>query len=302
MNDSLAEKERIAISHLRAFEPQDGKGYYLCYSGGKDSDVIRILAELANVKRDVVHNLTTVDAPETVYYVRSVPEVIVERPPKSMWRLIAENTMPPTRIVRYCCAKLKERGGTGRLKVTGVRKAESSRRAERSDLVNIIGKPVNTQKFAAEIGADFRVNRQNGLVMNDDNDEARRLVEHCYRTRKTMINPIVDWSDDDVWEFLHYYGCKSNPLYQCGFKRIGCIGCPMGGGKHQKQEFEIYPKYRALYVRAFEKMLDNIHAKKINLRVNWQSGEDILRWWVGDDPQQISIEDLENLAAEYDVL
>jgi len=48
------------------------------------------------------------------------------------------------------------------------------------------------------------------------------MVEHCYRTRKTMVNPIVDWTDEDVWEFLTHYGCKSNPLYECGFKRIGC--------------------------------------------------------------------------------
>lgn len=37
MNDSLAEKECRAIEHLKSFEPRDGKGYYLCYSGGKDT-------------------------------------------------------------------------------------------------------------------------------------------------------------------------------------------------------------------------------------------------------------------------
>lgn len=98
MNDSLAEKERRAIANLRAFEPRDGKGYYLCYSGGKDSDCIRILADLAGVKHDIVHNLTTVDAPETVYYVRSIPNVIIDKPEKSMWQLIPERLMPPTRF------------------------------------------------------------------------------------------------------------------------------------------------------------------------------------------------------------
>ena len=141
MNDNLAEKERRAIENLRAFEPQS-EPYYLCYSGGKDSDCIRILAELAGVKHDIVHNLTTVDAPETVYYVRSIPNVIIEEPEKSMWQLIPDNLMPPTRLVRYCCEELKERGGLGRLKITGVRKAESRARAERSDLVNIVGKQI----------------------------------------------------------------------------------------------------------------------------------------------------------------
>ena len=39
------EKEKRAIEYLKAFEPES-EPYYLCYSGGKDSDVIRILAHL----------------------------------------------------------------------------------------------------------------------------------------------------------------------------------------------------------------------------------------------------------------
>lgn len=66
---SIAKKEKRAIEYLKAFEPKD-EPYYLCYSGGKDSDCIRILAELAGVKTDIKHNLTTVDAPETVHYVQ----------------------------------------------------------------------------------------------------------------------------------------------------------------------------------------------------------------------------------------
>ncbi len=209
---NLSEKEVRAIETLKLFEPQS-EPYYLCYSGGKDSDVIRILAALAGVKHDIVHNLTTVDAPETVYYVRSIPNVIINKPEKSMWKLIPEKGIPPTRLARYCCEELKERGGKGRVKITGVRWAESSKRTENAGRVKIIGKPVSTQKIAEEIGADYRITRQNGLVMNDDNDEARRVVERCYRTTSSMINPIVDWTDSEVWEFLHHYGCESNPLY-----------------------------------------------------------------------------------------
>ena len=69
MNTELREKERIAIERLKAFEPEDG--YFLAYSGGKDSDCIKILAQLAGVKFEAVHNLTTVDAPETVRYMQT---------------------------------------------------------------------------------------------------------------------------------------------------------------------------------------------------------------------------------------
>ncbi len=289
---NLNNKEKRAIETLKLFEPQT-EPFYLCYSGGKDSDVIRILAHLAGVKHDIVHNHTTVDAPETVYYVRSIPNVIISKPEKSMWQLIPKKLIPPTRLARYCCEELKERGGRGRVKITGVRWAESRNRAENAGLVKIIGKPVSTQKTAAELGADYFVTKQSGLVMNNDNDEARRVVEQCYRTTSTMINPIVDWTDSEVWEFLHHYGCESNPLYQCGHRRIGCIGCPMQGGKRMKSEFARYPKYRLNYVRAFDRMLQIRSQKGLSNRVNWYTGEDVMRWWVGDDPQQITFDDLD---------
>ncbi|MCC8156330.1 MAG: hypothetical protein LIO54_03520 [Oscillospiraceae bacterium] len=114
------EKEQRAIEYLRAFEPKD-MPYRLCYSGGKDSDCIRILAQLAGVRHDIVHNLTTVDAPETIQYIRSVPCVTIDRPPLSMWQLIVKKKFPPTRIQRYCCEAMKERNGKGRMNITGVR-------------------------------------------------------------------------------------------------------------------------------------------------------------------------------------
>lgn len=164
------QKEKRAIEYLKSFQPES-EPYYLCYSGGKDSDCIRILASLAGVKHDIVHNHTTVDAPETVRYVRSIPNVKIDYPTESMWQLIVKKGMPPTRLVRYCCSSLKEHGGQGRVKITGVRWAESSSRKESSDIVNIIGKPKKIQDYAEKAGLDYRVNKHGGLVLNDDNDE-----------------------------------------------------------------------------------------------------------------------------------
>lgn len=283
------EKELKAIERLKAFEPDDG--YYLCYSGGKDSDVIRILAQLAGVKHEVVHNLTTVDAPETVRYIKSVGARIdratyPDGSPKTMWNLIVKKRMLPTRTARYCCAELKETGGKGRVRVTGVRWGESSNRKSSADVVKIIGKPATVEKKAEELGADYNKTKLGGLIMNDDNDSTRRLVEYCYRTTSTMVNPIVDWTDEEVWEFLDYYGCRSNPLYECGFKRIGCIGCPMANTKTQKKEFSLYPKYKENYIRAFDRMIKG-HPEP--LRLNWENGLDAYKWWIGEDPNQIDL-------------
>lgn len=213
------EMEKRAIEVLKAFEPEDG--YHLCYSGGKDSDCIRILADLAGVKHEIHHNLTTADAPETVYYVKSQPNVIIHKPELSMWRLIEKKMIPPTRLTRYCCAILKEKGGAGRLKITGVRKKESVNRAQLGGLVKIIGKPATVKKEAEANGVDFEINRLGGIILNTDDDPSRRLVEQCYRTTSMMVNPIIEWSDADVWNFLHAHGCQSNPLYACGRKRVG---------------------------------------------------------------------------------
>lgn len=137
------EKERRAIKYLQSFEPED-EPYYLCYSGGKDSDCIRILAELAGIKHECKHNLTTVDAPETVYYVReTIGKENIESPKLSMWQLIVKTKIPPTRLARYCCSELKERGGKGRIKITGVRWDESKNRKESAGGCQSIGKREN---------------------------------------------------------------------------------------------------------------------------------------------------------------
>ena len=244
MNDSLKEKERAAIDLLKAFQPKD-EPYYLCYSGGKDSDVIRILAELAGVKHEIHHNLTTVDAPETIAYIKTIPNVIIDKAVykdetdkngnplhKTMWNLIPRQGIPPTRLMRYCCAHLKEVGGMGKLKITGVRWQESTNRKNNSDVLKIIGKPKSTMKMLDENGIEYKVSDKGGILLDYDNEilrDDKDIMQHCYRTRQTTLNPIVDWTESDVWEFLTHYGCKANPLYQCGYGRIGCIGCPLVG-------------------------------------------------------------------------
>lgn len=283
---TLKEKEAKAIEALKLFEP-DGEPYYLCYSGGKDSDCIRILAQLAGVDYEIHHNLTTVDAPETIHYIKSIPNVIINKARysdgthKTMWNLIPKKGMPPTRLMRYCCAELKEQGGKGRLKITGVRADESKNRADNGGEIKILGKPKSTQSFLTENDVDFQLTDKGGVVLNFDNADSRRAVEHCFRTTSTMINPILNWTEANVWEFLHYYGCYANPLYQCGKSRIGCIGCPMQGKKGMRKEFRKYPKYYHNYIKAFDKMIKAINESGRKTTA-WQSGEEVMRWWVSD--------------------
>ncbi len=264
-----------SIDRLKAFEPPEG--YYLAFSGGKDSQCIYHLAMEAGVKFDAHYSLTTVDPPELVQFIKkNYPNVEVIRPKETMWQLIPRKLMPPTRIVRYCCDVLKEGGGNGRVTVTGVRWAESARRKQ----WGIMTLNAQTKKQ---------------IKLMNDNEESRKLLEQCVMKSKHVLNPILDWKDEDVWEYLNSRGLPHCCLYDQGYKRLGCIGCPMNS--NAVQELEKYPTYKRAYIRAFTKMIEI--RKQRGLKMVWETGEEVMDWWLygkGESEEyegQIEIDDSE---------
>ena len=184
--------------------------------------------------------------------------------------------------------------------MTGVRWAESANRKNNHGIVTMHG----GQEEAEQNEAEFMTERHGGIVMNNDNAETRRTVEICYRTHKTLVNQIVDWTDQDVWEFIKGEQIPYCKLYDQGFKRLGCIGCPLGNYASQKREFKRYPAYRKMYLDAFEDMLKARRALgKDDSTGWWTDKEAVMKWWtggfVGVAKGQISIDDLE--AAEWDM-
>lgn len=135
---SKRDKVKTAIERIRAFCPDEG--YFVAFSGGKDSVTIKALCDLANVQYDTHYNVTTVDPPELVRFIRhKYPETVLDIPKFTMRRLIIKKLFPPTRLQRYCCEFLKEQNGVGRVTMTGVRWAESQNRRNNQGLVTIIG-------------------------------------------------------------------------------------------------------------------------------------------------------------------
>lgn len=125
----IIDKVANAINLLREYEPSEG--YYLCFSGGKDSVTIYALAKMAGVKFDAHYNTTTVEPPEVLTFIREqYPDVVIELPKYTMAELIVKKRMPPTRIARYCSKYLKCDTGQGRIKITGIRAEESRKRAK----------------------------------------------------------------------------------------------------------------------------------------------------------------------------
>lgn len=262
LNIAGLDKVQVAIKRFQTFEPPEG--YYLAFSGGKDSIVIKALADMAGVKYDAHYHHTSVDPPELIYFIReNYPDVHFEYPRykdgtrATMWNLIPKKKMPPTRIARYCCEVLKEGGGEGRFTVTGVRWAESARRS--------------TTRSGLEIdNGGKRRTRE-----DPDNPRNSEIARFCPTKGTHILNPIIDWSDDDVWEFIKKYKISYCKLYDQGHTRLGCIGCPMSN--RASEDLKKYPKIKQCYLRAFDRMLKEI--EKAGKPTKWKTAEDVMEWW-----------------------
>lgn len=128
-------------------------------------------------------------------------------------------------------------------------------------------------------------------MLLSDNDDKRRLFENCRLKAKRIVNPIIDWTDEDVWGYIEAEQIKVNLLYCEGQYRVGCIGCPMAGRKGREMEFSKWPKYKQSYVRAFDKMIIERNVK--GLETEWQTGTDVFNWWMEYDimPGQIRFDE-----------
>lgn len=232
MNEKILE----AVQILKEYEPPEG--YYVAFSGGKDSLCIYYLTKIAGVKADYHYNMTTVDPPELVQFIKTFDDVEIEHSgtDKTMWNLIIKKGMPPTRIIRYCCKELKEHGGDNRVKILGVRAEESAKRKDRSvvELSSPLGK---------------------------------------------VINLIYDWTEDDVWQFIHCNLIDYCKLYDEGYDRLGCIGCPQAYHTKIEFDFERYPLYMKAYIKCFDKMLE-YQKSRGKERKTWKTGLEVFDWWI----------------------
>lgn len=274
--DRLKLASEMSLSHY-------GKPLVCEYSGGKDSDVQLHLFKLAEIPFEVHNSHTTVDAPPTVYHIQNTFKRLEDSGIKceidyhvredgtrlTMWNLIPRKLMPPTRMVRYCCDELKEGGNANRMIATGVRWAESKKRSGRSPFEVL--KP--TQKESIGVSDE--------KMLLTDNEDTRRLFESCQLKAKTVVNPIIDWSDKNIWDFITDEKIEVCEMYSWGYERLGCIGCNLAKKCHREREFYDFPKYKQAYIRAFDRMLEMRIAKGKVTR--WTCGEEVFLWWMQDE-------------------
>lgn len=208
------------------------EGYFLAFSGGKDSQVLLWLAKQANVRYKAYYSVTTNDPPANVRFIRdNYPEIAFLHPKENFYKLVEKHGLP-LMLKRYCCAILKETAGVGYVTLVGVRRAESAKRQHYTDFA-IISK---------------RKEHQNQIKTLDE----VLIAEHqCIKGKdKVLIRPMLEYTDADVWDIIENFNLPRNPCYQYS-ARVGCIFCPFAS----KKQIEIYEQ---MYPRAKVKLLASL--------------------------------------------
>ena len=246
----LSAKVEQSLEWIKKYEPLalqiSELGYYVAFSGGKDSVVLKRLFEMSGVAHHCWYNNVTIDPPELVWFIKKHhPDVGWNNPEMHLIsKMVDKSCGPPTRISRWCCEIYKEQGGNGLFKATGVRAEESPRRKKTWSLLTshrVSGDPI--------------------------------------------ICPILYWTDHDIWTFIKQQQIPYCSLYDEGFKRLGCIGCPMGGPKAVRREFDRWPRYEALWKRGFQQYWDKWKGvPRRDGKDRWiekmNSVDDLWNWWI----------------------
>lgn len=232
------------------------RGYFLAFSGGKDSQCLYHVAKLAGVKFVPHMNLTSVDPPEVIRFVKQqYPDVHFIKPKKSIYQYAVEKQILPTQRVRWCCNEYKEHAGAGKVTLIGIRHAESSRRAKRNEV------EISNQKFSGTLeGLDEYREKRNSKKQKSKNNKSvsivtasgERTLGCLYGKETLLVSPIIHWTFADVWEFLNKLGVAHCELYDQGYTRIGCICCPMASPKQKRKELARYPHVKRNWIKAIK--------------------------------------------------
>lgn len=191
----------------------------LSYSGGKDSDVILELAKMAGIPYRAIYKATTIDPPGTIAHARGMGAEVIH-PKKTFFQLVSKSGFP-SRFQRFCCSVLKEYKVCDRA-IQGIRRSESRKRAEKYK------EPEVCRVYSA-------------------------------KEKVKVYLPILEWTDQDVEDFIKERNIKCHPLYYSRegqfdvTKRLGCMGCPLASRNKRIQFFKENPKWLKAWIRAGQK-------------------------------------------------
>jgi len=219
----------------------------LCFSGGKDSVLLRFLCDSAKISYQPVYSVTTIDPPPLIKFIKKHhADVVWSRPQVNFFKRM-ETKGFPLRQRRWCCQEYKENTSFSLLKLIGVRAAESARRTKQWKLVN----------------------RWNG-------------------GEKIVFCPALAFLDSEVWEVIRAEGLPYCEMYDCGWHRLGCIGCPMARPKERRRDLDAFPGFERLYRRSFARNWELRAGTRSQSGKEWfgsrkfKSSDELFEWWLKD--------------------
>ena len=251
----IRKSEKMAIR----LDPVDG--FYNTFSGGKDSQCLYHLVKLAGVKAKTHMNLTSVDPPEVIRFVKTqYPDVELIKPRMSIYEMAKKKHFLPTMRFRWCCVEYKEMSGAGKVTLIGIRKEESARRAKRQEIsTSIKGKRIEE-------------------TFDQWSEHEEKMVTCVGGKDKILVSPIIHWTERDVWEFLNSNVIPHCELYDQGRTRIGCICCPMSNVRIKQKDIQRWPHVKRNWLKTIQWLVDNGYTNRNQEKVN--GIESFFRWWI----------------------
>lgn len=302
----MENKVQTAIERLKLASQMSETFYHkpllITYSGGKDSDTVLNLAIESGTDFEVMMSITTVEAPDTMRHAHETARRVREMgktftfhfardkdgKPLNMHDVAIHKKMLPTRIMRYCCQIFKEVSTPDRLVALGVRAAESTSRANTYDIFSNWSqtdsdgrKLTYTYEHSKGVFEDaLKVSEELGEEPDKENAYDCKLISSAKQCGKITVQPILDWSSTEVWEYIRGRGIPYNPIYDMGYHRVGCVGCPIASLKMRKKEFHDFPGLEK-YWRKIANDLIAVHgsynSKKIGVV---DTGDKFFDWWM----------------------
>lgn len=255
----LQKSEKLALLYDNA------DGFYLAFSGGKDSQALYHVAEMSGVKFKAHMSFTSVDPPQVIRFVRTqYPDVVTHKPQWSIFDRAVQRGILPSMRIRWCCADFKETAGAGKVTLIGIRKYESVRRSKRHEV------EVSNRKFSGSLeefgewqakelerseAKLIRKMKREGKKVNEDEFSLQKDNEiRCINGKDSiLVSPIFEWSEQDVWYFLNeVVKVPHCELYDQGYRRIGCILCPMSQYKQKEREMKDFPHVKRNWIKAIK--------------------------------------------------
>ena len=250
---------RKAEGLAKTYDNDDG--FFLAFSGGKDSQALYHVTKMAGVLFKGHFSPTSVDPPDLIRFIKNeYPSVEWGHLDFSIYQRAVERRILPTMRVRWCCADFKETAGAGKVTLIGIRAEESARRAKRHEV------EVSNKKFSGSLDEfedwskaeiERKTKRKSKRKINEDEFSVKSDSEvHCINGKDSiLISPIFDWTEKDIWYFLDkIIGAPHCKLYDEGYTRIGCILCPMSSQKSKQRDIERFPHVKRNWIKAIKEI------------------------------------------------